>query len=315
MAATMVATGFGGPEVLAVVDRAVPGPGPGQVSVAVRALGTNAIDSKLFSGDFGADPSLLPMPVGSEASGVVTAVGDGAAGPAGPIRTGDEVILYRPPGAYTSQLGVEADPALPKPASLSFEEASGLLLVGSTAVHALTVTGVGAGDVVLVHGAAGGVGRMVVQLAVTAGARVIGTASPSRHAYLRQLGVEPVVYGDGLLERVTASASDGVDVAVDTVGTDEAVDVSVSLVADRSRIVTIANVRRGLDLGTEVIGGAPGADPGTEERSAARLELVELAETGTLSVLAADAYPLAEAADALRQPATGHTHGKVVLIP
>ncbi len=233
----------------------------------------------------------------------------------GPIRAGDEVILYRAPGAYASQLVVEADAVVPKPATLSFEEASGLLLVGSTAVHALTATGVGAGDVVVVHGAAGGVGLMVVQLAVAAGARVIGTASPSRHAYLRQLGAEPVVYGDGLLERITALAPDGVDAAVDTVGTDEAVDVSVSLVADRSRIVTIANFRRGLELGIKAIGGAPGADPGTEVRSAARLELVKRAEAGALSVLVGATYPLAEAAEALRQLATGHSHGKIVLIP
>jgi NADPH2:quinone reductase len=310
----VVATAFGGPEVLAVVEETLPEPGPGQVSVAVRAVGTNAIDYKLFSGAFGDDPSHLPMPVGSEASGVVTAVGDGAEGPAGPIHPGDEVILYRAPGAYASALVVGADVVVPKPTTLSFEEASGLLLVGTTAVHALTVTGVGAGDTVVVHGAAGGVGLMVVQLAVAAGARVIGTASESRHAYLRQLGAEPVAYGDGLLERIIGLAPEGVDAAVDTVGTDEAIDVSVSLVADRTRIVTIANFPRGLELGIKVIGGAPGADPGNELRAAARLELVAQAEAGTLSVLVAATYPLSEAADALRHLATGHTHGKIVLV-
>jgi len=315
MATRVVARAFGGPEVLAVVEDQVPEPGPGQVSVEVRAAAANPVDYKLFSGTYGADESQLPMPVGSEAAGVVTAVGEGAEGPGGPVGVGDHVILYRAPGAYASHLVVDADVVVPKPSGLSFEEASGLMLTGTTAVHALRTTGVGAGDTVVVHGASGGVGLMAVQLAVADGARVIGTAAESGHAHLRRLGAEPVTYGDGLLDRIRALAPDGVDAAIDTVGTEEAIDVSVTLVADRGRIVTIAGFQRGLELGIKVIGGAPGADPGTELRAAARMELVKRAEAGSLSVLVAAAYPLAEAADALRQLAAGHTHGKIVLVP
>jgi NADPH:quinone reductase-like Zn-dependent oxidoreductase len=315
MATRVVATAFGGPEVLEVVEGPVPDPGPGQVSVEVRAVGTNPVDYKLFSGDFGRDATQLPMPLGSEAAGVVTAVGPGAGGPGGPIQVGDHVILYRAPGAYASHLVVEGDAVVPKPSALSFEEASGLMLTGTTAVHALHTTGVGASDTVVIHGASGGVGLMAVQLAVADGARVIGTAAESGHAHLRRLGAEPVAYGDGLLERIRALAPGGVDAAVDTVGTEEAIDVSVALVADRARIVTIAGFQRGFELGIKVIGGAPGADPGTEVRAAARMELVKRAQAGTLSVLVAATYPLTEAADALRQLATGHTHGKIVLVP
>ena len=315
MATRVVATAFGGPEVLEVVEEPVPEPGPGQVSVEVRAVGTNPVDYKLFSGDYGRDESQLPMPLGSEAAGVVTAAGEGAEGPGGPVRVGDQVILYRAPGAYASHLVVGGDVVVPKPSALSFEAASGLMLTGATAVHALRVTGVGAGDTVVIHGASGGVGLMAVQLAVADGARVIGTAAESGHAHLRQLGAEPVTYGEGLLERISALAPGGVDAAVDTVGTEEAVDVSVTLVADRGRIVTIAGFQRGFELGIKVIGGAPGADPGTEVRDAARMELVRRVEAGTLSVLVAATYPLAEAADALRQLAAGHTHGKIVLVP
>ena len=315
MATKVVANAFGGPEVLAVVDEALPDPGPGQVSVEVRAVGTNPADYKMFSGNFGADTTQLPMPVGSEAAGVVTAVGSGAAGPGGPVRPGDAVILFRITGAYASQVVVGAAAAVAKPARLSFEEAGGLMLTGTTAVHALTATGVGPGDTVVVHGASGGVGLMAVQLAVADGARVIGTASEAGHAHLRRLGAEPVAYGDGLLDRIRALAPDGVDAAIDTVGTDEAVDVSVALVADRDRIATLAAFRRGFELGLRVLGRAPGADPGTEVRNAARLELVRRAEAGTLSVLVAGTYPLAEAGDALRRLAGGHTHGKIVLIP
>ena len=210
---------------------------------------------------------------------------------------------------------VGADSVVPKPVALSFEEAAGLMLTGTTAAHALHTTGVGAGDTVVVHGASGGVGLMAVQLAVGDGARVIGTAAESGHDHLRQLGAEPVTYGDGLLERIRALAPDGADAAVDTAGTGEAIDVSLALVADRRRIVTIAAFQRGFELGIKVIGGAPGADPGTEVRAAARMELVKRVEAGTISVLVAATYPLVEAADALRQLATGHTHGKVVLVP
>ncbi len=315
MPTTVVATAFGGPEVLSVIDEPVGPPGSDQVSVEVRAIGTNPIDYKLYSGALGRDRSSLPIHLGNEAAGVVTVVGDNAEGPAGPIRTGDEVVLYRIQGAYAAQVVVPASTVVPKPSTLSFEEASGLMLTGTTAIHALTVTSVSSGETVVVHGASGGVGLMAVQVAVDTGARVIGTASEDMHAYLRQLGAEPVTYGDGLVDRVRALAPDGVDAAIDAVGSDEAIDASVALVADRNRIATIAAFQRGFELGLKVLGGAPGADPGVEVRSAARLELVRLAEAGKLQVRVAGTYPLAEAAAAHRELAEGHTHGKIVLIP
>lgn len=311
----VVATGFGGPEVLSVVETPVGPPGVEEVLIEVRAAGTNPVDYKMFNGAYGRDPAALPMRVGREAAGVVAAVGGRAAGPAGVIEIGAEVVAYPIVGAYAGAVVVPASSVVPKPSTLSFEQASGLMLTGATAVHALRATRVGHDDTVLIHGAAGGVGLMAVQLALAAGARVIGTASESGHAYLRALGAEPVTYGEGLLERIQAIAPAGIDAALDTVGTDEAIDTSVALVADRERIVTIAAFKRGLELGIKVIGGAAGADPGTEIRAAARLELTRLAETGELTVLVAATYPLAEAADALRALATGHTHGKIVLVP
>jgi NADPH2:quinone reductase len=315
MAIRVVATGFGGPEVLSVVDAPDREPGPGEVAVEVRAVGTNPMDFKVYSGQFGRDPAQLPMPIGREAAGVVSSVGEHAGGPGGPVLPGDEVVLFPIDGAYASHVVVPASSVVPKPATLPFEEAGGLLLTGCTAVHAVRVTAIGLGDTVVVHGAAGGVGLMAVQLAAGAGARVIGTARESGHAYLRALGAEPVVYGDGLVDRIRALAPDGVDAAIDTVGTDEAVTTSVELVADRSRIVTIAGFKRGFELGLKVIGGAPGADPGTEIRAAARMELVKLADADRLKVLLARVYPLTEAATAHAELAAGHTHGKIVLVP
>ncbi len=281
----------------------------------MRAAGANPIDYKMYSGAFGRDPARLPMRLGFEAAGVVAAAGDDAEGPAGPLRPGVEVIAYPIQGAYATEVVVPASAIVAKPAALSFDQAGGLMLTGATAVHALKAAGVSPGDTVIVHGGSGGVGLMAVQLAVTAGARVIATASESGHAYLRELGAEPLTYGPGLADRIRAVAPGGVDAAIDTVGADEAIDTSLALVTDRHRIVTIAAAPRGLSLGLKVIGNAPGADPGTEVRAAARPELARLAEAGKLRVLVTAVYPFAEAAAAHRALAAGHTHGKIVLVP
>jgi NADPH:quinone reductase-like Zn-dependent oxidoreductase len=311
----VVATAFGGPEVLSVVERPTGSPGPGQVLLEVRAAGVNPADWKGYTGAFGTDPAKLPMRLGFEAAGVVLAVGPDAEGPAGPLSVGDEVIGFRLQGAYASSLVVPAASLVPKPATLDWAEAAGLMLTGATAVHALTAIDAGAGDTVLVHGAAGGVGQMLTQLAVAAGARVIGTAGASGADLVRRLGGEPVGYGAGLAERVRALTPEGVTAAVDAVGTDEALDSSLELVSDRQRIATIANFARGPQAGIKVLGGGPGADPGTELRDAARLRLVELVSAGRLEVVVAGTFPLDDVAAAHREGMTGHSHGKLVLIP
>ncbi len=310
----VVATAFGGPEVLAEIEAPVGPIGPGEALLEVRAAGTNPVDYKLYGSALGRDPAQLPMRLGREAAGVVSEVADGAEGPCGLVHVGDEVVAFPIAGAYAAEVVVPASSLVPKPPALSFEQASGMMLTGTTAVHALTVIRVRAGDTVVIHGASGGVGLMAVQLAVDAGARVIGTANESRHAYLRELGAEPVAYGAGLLERIRAVAPDGVDAAVDAAGGDEALDTSLAI-ARPERIVTLLASRRAFDSGVKVIGGAPGADPGTEIRAAARLELAWLAEGGKLRIEVAATYPLAEAAAAHRALASGHTHGKIVLIP
>jgi NADPH:quinone reductase-like Zn-dependent oxidoreductase len=312
----VVATAFGGPEVLSVVDLELGDPKPGEVLVEVHAAGTNPIDFKVYSGSghYGSDPSSLPMRLGFEAAGVVLATGGELEGPSGPIRPGDEVIAYRVSGAYASAIIAPASSIIAKPEAMTFDEASGLMLTGVTAVHALRASNVTAGDTVLMNGGAGGVGLMAIQLAVTDGARVIATAGEAQHDLLRGLGAEPVTYGKGLLERVTALAPEGVDAALDFIGTDEAIDVSIALVDDRSRIVTIVSTPRVGELGIKAIGGGPGADPGTEIRAAARLELVRRVEQGSLRVIVDATYPLSEVQAAHRELMSGHAHGKIVLI-
>jgi NADPH:quinone reductase len=311
----VVATAFGGPEVLSVIEMPVRQPHPGEVLIEVRAAGTNPIDFKQYSGMMGRNTASLPIHLGREAAGVVTEVAGSAEGPAGGIHVGDEVVAFRIAGGYAGQVVVPASAVLPKPTALSFEQASGMMLVGTTAVHALAVIRVGTGDTVLIHGAAGGVGLMAVQLAVDAGARVIGTASEGSHPLLREFGAEPVTYGPGLEERIRALVPGGVDAAVDAVGGDEALDTSLAVVPDRDRIVTAVASPRAFDAGIKVIGGSPGADPGTKIRDEARLQLVRLAGDGKLRVVVAATYPLAEAAAAHRALAAGHAHGKIILVP
>jgi NADPH2:quinone reductase len=315
MGTAIVATDFGGPEVLSVVDHEVPEPQAGEVKIRVKAAATNPIDYKLYSGAFGTDRSQLPKPLGLEISGVVTATGEDAEGPAGRLGVGDEVIAQPVSGGYASEVTVSAAKVVPKPPELGWEQAAGVLLTGGTAVHTLHATGVGDGTTVLIHGVAGGVGLTAAQLAIARGATVIGTAAEHRHANLREYGIHPVTYGEGLADRVRQAAPDGVDAAIDTVGTDEAVDVSLELVADRQRIATIAAFERGGEAGIKILGGAPGAERGAEIRANAWTELLALAAQGKLDVVVAKTYPLSDAAEAHRFLADGHAGGKVVLVP
>ncbi|WP_009473708.1 NADP-dependent oxidoreductase [Rhodococcus sp. JVH1] len=313
MSRRVVARAYGGPEVLAVVDADPVSPAPGEVVIDVRAIGVNPIDYKLYSGAFGADPDVLPMGLGSEAAGIVGEVGDTAAGPVGPISVGDEVIVYPVSESYADRLVVSGDSVIPKPASLPWNEAAGLLAVGATAVDTLDTANVGAGDLLLVHGASGGVGSFVVQLGRARGATIIGTARPEHHDYVRSLGATPVSYGAGLDDRVRVLAPDGVDAVIDTAGSDEAIDVSVDLVRDRSRLVTTVPGPRPVEAGFRIV-GALGPE-GMEPRKRARVFLVDLAGNGDVRVRVARTYALTEAARAHADLRTPHAAGKFILLP
>ena len=314
MTRVVIAPHYGEPEVLEIVEVDRPEPGPGEVRVRVRAAAINPADVKRLRGQFGSG-GRMPMRLGSEVSGVVTAVGADAVGPLGAIAVGDEVIGYRVSGGFAEELVAAASAILPKPPGLDWAEAAGLMVAGVTAMHLLEATWVGAGDRIVVHGASGSVGVMAVQLARLRGAEVVGTAGESGQERVRAFGAIPVGYGPGLVDRIRAALPLGVDAALDTVGTDEALDASVELVSDRGRIATIAGFARAAELGVAALGSGPGADPGTELRTAARSVLIDLADRGELRVPIARAFPLESVAEAMRLVATGHPGGKVVLLP
>jgi NADPH:quinone reductase-like Zn-dependent oxidoreductase len=222
---------------------------------------------------------------------------------------------FRLAQAYADYVTAPAASISAKPAGLGWAEAGSLMLTGTAAVHALHAAGVGPGDTLLIHGGSGGVGLMGVQLAAARGAMVIATAAERNHALLRELGATPVAYGPGLADRVRAAAPQGISAAVDFAGTDEALDVSLELVADRARIASITGPPRRAEAGIKLLGYGPGQDAGTEIRGAARRDLVERAGSGALRVVVAATFPLADAAKAHAVGMAGHAPGKLVLIP
>ncbi|HEY5334986.1 MAG TPA: NADP-dependent oxidoreductase [Mycobacteriales bacterium] len=311
MAARWIATDFGSLDVLELEEYDAPDPGPGEVRITVRAAGMNPADHKHIAR--AGDRTQLPLPIGYEVSGVVEAIGPGTQLASGGGTVGDEVVAFRIRGGYASTVTVRAQDVFAKPAALDHPAAANLLLAACTAAEMLDVTSVRAGETVVLHGASGAVGVSVLQQAELIGARVVGTASPRNFEVVRRFGGEPVEYGDGLQERLRDLAPDGYAAALDTVGTDEAVDASLTLVADRGRIVTIAAGARAEPEGIHFIAGALPAS--TAFRDRARPRLLELAAAGRLVVPVERTFPLTAAVEALRLLQTGHPGGKLALLP
>jgi NADPH:quinone reductase len=305
-----VAVDFGGLDVFREVAVDIPAPGPGEVTIEVRAAGMNPADYKHVTRR--GDPSQLPLRVGYEVSGVVRAIGPNTQIASGGGAVGDEVIAFRISGGYATAITVAATDVFVKPENMSFPEAANLFLAGTTAAEALHVVNVAAGETILVHGASGAVGVSVLQQARALGARVVGTASPARFDEVRRFGGIPVAYGDALEKRVLDAAPEGISAAIDTVGTDEAIDVSLAIVAERSRIVTIASGRAQAE-GIVGIGGGMPASAAFRDR--ARAGLLQLAAEGTLVVPMARTFPLDDAIEALKLLSGQHPGGKLALTP
>ncbi|WTY91439.1 NADP-dependent oxidoreductase [Sphaerisporangium sp. NBC_01403] len=244
-------------------------------------------------------PTGFPRIPGNEFAGVIDVLGEGVTG----FTEGQHVLGFTVGSGHAEYVVVETGQVAPRPAALPWEVA-GALSAAHTADSALRELAVGAGEVLLVHAAAGGVGSAAVQLGVRGGATVIGTAREDNHDYLRSLGALPVAYGPGLLDRVRELAPAGVDAALDGAGGD-ALEVSLLLVQDRDRILTLTEHRRAQELGIRVVR--------TGHTAARRAELAELVARGELAVHIRRTYPLAQAADAHRDVESGHGRGRVVL--
>ncbi|GHB43035.1 NADPH:quinone reductase [Streptomyces xanthochromogenes] len=294
---------FGGVEVLALGQVDKPRPGPGQVRVKVVAAGVNPVDYRIRNGWMRHNfPVTFPAVPGLELAGVVDELGPGVTG----FAVGDEVFGHADTGAYAEY--ALATHVVAKPAGLTWEQAVALPVAGETSERVLEQLELAAGETLLVHGAAGVVGSVGVQLAVARGATVIGTASPDNHAFLRELGATPLAYGPGLVERVREVAPQGIDAVYDAAGKGALPDSIELRGGTAARIVTIADTAAA-EHGVPFSGQAM-ADPVPVFEAHARL-----AVEGRLRIRHAETFPLAQAPKALELSEGGHTRGKLVIMP
>jgi len=291
---------YGGPEVLTVGQAPEVHPGPGQVRVLVRASSVNPIDWKLRAGYVARGKPLQGVGyLGYDAAGVVDEIGEGVTD----VAVGDDVFGL---GSNTNAEFAVLDAYAKKPPSVDWAVAAAAGVAAETSIRALDLVAVTAGSTVLIDGGAGGVGAVAVQIAVARGAGVIATASEANQDYLREIGATPVLYGDGMVERVRAIAPGGVDAVFDVVGRTSLAEL-VSLVPGPSQVVTIANFDRG-DSGVQLTTGRSATAKQALAEAAGLLEQSKL-------VIKIQTFPLARAAEAHEISQHGHLRGKLVLVP
>jgi NADPH:quinone reductase-like Zn-dependent oxidoreductase len=292
---------YGGPEVVEWGDAPAPHAGPGQIRIAVRAASVNPIDWKTFAGYLsGGQPIAGTGYLGYDAAGVVDEVGEGVTD----VSVGDDVFGK---GDNTQAEYAVLSSWAAKPSSIDWAVAAAAGVAGETSERGLRLLDVKAGDTVFVDGGAGGVGAAAVQLAVAGGARVIASSSEANHDYLREIGASPVLYGEGVVDRVRDAAGGPVDAVLDIAGKTPVEDL-ISLAPDPSQVVTIANYTAS-EAGARVTGGGGDSRP-----MEALAQVAELLEQNKL-VIKVQTFPFERAAEAYRISLSGHVRGKLVLVP
>lgn len=314
MARAIVYTELGSPDVLHLAEIPDPVPGDDQVVVRIEAAGVNPLDAKLRRGARPGPPITTPRRVGFDGAGVITARGDDVTD----FAVGDRVAIRTTLGTYATELAVPVSHISRLTDGVTMAEGASLGIPVGTAYQVLRSLGVRKGDTLLVHAGTGAVGQAMVQFAVSWGATVIATGSPARFEQLEALGAIPVAYGPGLTERVQAAAPGGITVAVDAIGTDEAIEASLALVEDRERIATIVRGPDAASFGIRAFsGGSP--IPLSDEEEAWRAEAVPIAinliEAGDFQVELGPELPLAEAARAHALVEEHAARGKIILVP
>ena len=298
---------YGGPEVLKYEDAARPDPATGEVLVRVHAAAVNPVDWKVRAGHLrGFLNYSLPLIPGWDLSGVVEAPGAGVTD----WKQGDAVYArpdLRRNGAYAEYIAVRASELGHKPRSIDHVQASAIPLACLTAWQALfDAGGLKAGQRVLIHAAAGGVGTFAVQLAKWKGAHVVGTASERNHAFLRELGADEVIdYTKTNFEEVVRD----VDVVLDTLA-GQTRDRSWNVLKKDGILVSILGQPSPDDAAQH---GVRAAGVFVEPNQAQLGEIAKLVDSGKLRPIIETVLPLAQAARAHEMNQTLHTRGKIVL--
>jgi NADPH:quinone reductase-like Zn-dependent oxidoreductase len=294
-------TEYGGPDALRWADAPTPHPGPGQIRIAVQAASVNPLDWKLLSGAMSGGQAMTGTAyLGFDAAGMVDEVGEGVTG----VSAGDEVLGR---GQNTQAEYAVLDAWAVKPPSIDWAVAAAAGVAGETAERGLRLLGVRAGQTIFIDGGAGGVGAVAAQMAIARGARVIASSSEANHDYLREIGATPVLYGEGVGDRVRTAAGGRVDAVFDIAGKTPAEEL-VGLVSQPAQVVSIANFAAA-ESGARVTGGDADSRP-----MEALAEVAELLAQNKL-VLKVQTFPFDRAADAYRISQSGHVRGKLVLIP
>lgn len=295
---------YGDNSVLEMTELPVPKVGPGQIRVRVTRASVNPVDGKVMSGGLDAmmDAHFPAIP-GWDLAGVVDEVG-----PDTPeFAAGDRVAAYARKlvvsgGTFAEYATVPVEFAAPVPEAVSDEQAAALPLTGLTALRAIEALDPTEQDTVLLHAASGGVGFLASQLAVARGARVIGTASPANFAKLREVGVAPVEYGDGLEARVRDLAPKGVNAVADFAG--GVLETTLALLTDDGRHVSITDPEAAEHGGRWLWVRPDGR----------RLDgLLQMLAAGTLRLDIDRVLPLGQLAEAFRISQEGEAQGKIVI--
>lgn len=322
---------YGGIDVLHIDEVPVPIPEEDKVLVRVKAAGINPGEAAIRQGYMDKQwPAHFPSGQGSDFAGVIERVGDKV----DKFKVGDEVIGFTDDRASQAEyVTVDANHIIRRPSHVSWEQAGALFVVGTTAYAAIRAVGLKKGETLVVSGAAGGVGSIVVQLARNLGARVIGLASKSNHEWITRHGGIPVTYGEGMTERIkaaargtaaaggTSSAAGGtaaalganaagsrIDAFIDTYGHGY-VDIAVALGVKPERIDTIIDFEAAHKHHVKMEGNAEGG------KASVLAELANLIDKGRLEIPIARIYNLNDVRDAYQELEKRHTHGKIVLVP
>jgi NADPH:quinone reductase-like Zn-dependent oxidoreductase len=294
---------YGDASVLHVDDIDTPTIGDDQVLVRVVAAATNILDIALRGGQMGeAFPGALPSGQGFDLAGTIVEIGSKVTG----FAVGDEVIGWAPRRAQADYAAVDAHELAHKPAAISWAAAASIPTAGATAYGAVHAVNPQTGETVVVSAAAGGVGALVTQLVINAGATVIATAGPANFDFLRSLGAEPVAHGDGLIDRITDAAPHGVDAYLDNYG-DGNVDLALRLGVRPERINTIIDFAAAQQYGVHAAGQAEGND------GRIFTELAHLIAERKLTIPIQATYPVEQVRAAYGELERRHTRGKIVL--